>query len=281
MSETLVDPPAILLSLQKSDPRCAGEANRQLDLTASGGTGSLQYSWSNSATMADLTDIPAGAYSLIVRDANGCSASITETLTDPPALVLSLVKTDLNCPGDTVLIDLSASGGTGLLNFLWTGGASTEDISISQSGTYTVSVVDANGCSQVDSVSVATLGSAPQLQLTTDTLTCAHPTAIISVSADVPNTQFLWSGAGSFSSSDASPVISAAGSYTVTATTLAGACTASGTVLVPIDTIRPQVVVRSYLEIPCDESRFNFQQQAHLRVPTWPLTGQQVPEAAL
>lgn len=58
VTQTLVDPPAIVLSLQMNNPSCAATANGALDLTATGGTGGLQFSWSNSASSADLTLLP-------------------------------------------------------------------------------------------------------------------------------------------------------------------------------------------------------------------------------
>jgi PKD repeat protein len=254
ISETLTAPPALALSLQKTDPLCAGKATGALNLTANGGTGNLNFLWSNSVTAEDLSNLPAGTYSVVTSDANGCSATISETLTEPPVLVLSLQKTDINCPGGQGEIDLTAGGGTPQFSYLWSNNATSEDVNISQSGNYTVTVTDLNGCTATETATVSILGTIPVLSFTTDTLTCQKTSGVISVSADVPNTSFLWSGAGGFSANNAAPVITTNGAFSVTVTEPLGACSAVGSVTVPMDTLKPTIMLAEHLlEIPCDQ----------------------------
>jgi hypothetical protein len=259
ISDTITAPPALVLDLQKTNPSCAGEATGKLDLTASGGTGALQFQWSNNAVTEDLNNSSSGSYSVIVTDANGCTATASETLAAPPPLSLNLQKNDLHCPGDTVLIDASASGGTPPFSFTWSSGASSEDIKVSQSGTYVLGLLDFQGCKWSDSTTVAMLGSAPVLQLTSDTLTCQRTSVVISVSSNLPNSAFSWSGAGGFSSSLPSPAVTTNGTFSVTVTEPAGGCTSVASVFVPIDTSAPSIVLASnMLEIPCDQSSISI-----------------------
>jgi len=255
ISEILTDPQAIVLGLQSTDPKCAGEASGAIDLTASGGTGNLTFSWSNNSSQEDLNNLPSGTYSVLTTDANGCTATLAEILTDPPAMLLGLQKSDLNCPGDSALVDLSVSNGTAPFTFSWSTGETTEDIFVSQAGNYTATVFDSNGCETSETTSISILGTVPMLQLTTDTLTCQQTTGVISVSSSLPNTSFLWSGSNGFSSTLSAPTISQAGIYTVSATDPLGACTAIGSITVPIDTSAPVVSLASDLmEIPCDQT---------------------------
>ncbi|MBK8967974.1 MAG: gliding motility-associated C-terminal domain-containing protein [Lewinellaceae bacterium] len=255
VSETLIDPPAIQLSLEKTDPMCAGETTGALDLTATGGTGILQFSWSNNAVSEDLTGIPAGNYTLQVTDANGCSAAISETLIDPPAMELSLEKMDLPCPGDTTLIDLTASGGTGPLVFSWSTGAATAGIAVTTAGNYGVTATDANGCTVSASTGVAVLGSAPVLTLTTDTLTCRTPQVLIAAASDIPFAQFSWTGPDGMVFANATPAVSVGGVYSVTATVPSSSCTATGFVVVAVDSVAPVIQLPAgAVEIPCGQS---------------------------
>ena len=218
ISETLTAPPAIVLDLQTTNPACAGAATGAIDLTATGGTGALQYSWSNNAVTEDLNNALSGVYSVIVSDANGCTTTASETLNAPPVLSLILQANELHCLGDTILIDASASGGTPPFTFAWSSGETTEDINISKPDTYGVNILDSKGCEKVDSISIAILGAAPILQWTTDTLTCQKTIGSISVSSNLPNSTFAWSSPAGFSSNLANPSISTNGTFVVTVT---------------------------------------------------------------
>ena len=252
--ETLTDPPALQLLLKKTDPACAGASTGALDLTVSGGTGNGSYAWSNSASSEDLTQVPSGTYSVLVTDANGCTATAVETLSNPPILVLNLPKLNLNCPGDQDLMDLTAAGGTPGLSFLWSNGETTEDIKVSNSGLYEVTVTDSKGCKMSASATVSTLGASPVLSLTTDTLTCQKTSGLISVTSNLANTSFVWSGPSAYSSTLSSPVISFGGIFSVKATEPLGGCSSVGEVFVPLDTLAPTASIGvHFLEIPCNE----------------------------
>ncbi|MCB0533586.1 MAG: hypothetical protein KDD14_15410, partial [Saprospiraceae bacterium] len=254
-SETLADPPTIQLSVEKTDPLCAGESTGAIGLTATGGTGALEFLWSNSTATEDLANIAAGDYTLIVTDANGCSATLSETLNDPPAIQLNLAKTDLPCTGDTVSVDLSAIGGTGLLAFSWTTGATTTSIKVTTAGNYRVTVTDSNGCTTSESVDVAVLGTAPVLTLTTDTITCRTPQVLISAASDIPLALFSWTGPDGAVFTNATPAVSVGGMYSVTATAPSSSCTATGFVVVAVDSVAPVVQLpASQVEIPCGQS---------------------------
>ena len=70
-------------------------------------------------------------------------------------LSLSAVVTNASSGNSNGNIDLSVNGGSSTYSFLWSNGAITEDISNLSSGTYTVTVSDANGCSKIDSFTVS------------------------------------------------------------------------------------------------------------------------------
>ena len=108
------------------------------------------FLWSNGSTMNHIPVTISGTYSLTLTDGNGCSNSDEINVTFNPLPVVNLGP-DLNLPsGSTTTLD----AGTGFTSFTWSTGATTQTISTSASGTYSVSVTDSNGCSNSDEIVV-------------------------------------------------------------------------------------------------------------------------------
>jgi hypothetical protein len=139
---------------------CFGSTNGSINLTTVGGCAPYTYAWSNGATTEDISGLGAGSYSVNVTDANGCTTSASFTLTQPALLTSSGVKSvyacgyNVSCFGScNGSINLSASGGASCTaySYLWSNGATTEDVSGLCAGTYSVTVTDANGCTTTSS----------------------------------------------------------------------------------------------------------------------------------
>ncbi len=151
-SVTLTEPTPVVLSFSISsfgggNVGCFGSANGSIDLTVTGGTGPYTYEWTNEATTQDLTGLTAGTYGVVVNDANGCPAVDSVTLTQPDSLYVTFVKQGVTCNGgNDGFINITVVGGTPQFDFLWSNGATTEDLSSLISGGYCVTVRDGNGC---------------------------------------------------------------------------------------------------------------------------------------
>lgn len=72
---TIITQPSAISSATSSTIAGCGEANGTASVTASGGTGSFSYSWSNGNNTANATGLAAGSYNINVTDANGCSVN--------------------------------------------------------------------------------------------------------------------------------------------------------------------------------------------------------------
>ncbi|MEA3445372.1 MAG: SprB repeat-containing protein, partial [Bacteroidota bacterium] len=127
---------------------CYGFANGTADVTVTGGTLPYTYLWSDGSTTEDITILGPGTYFLTVTDANLCTATAEVTITEPALLEIVLIgKVDITCYGDDDgSIDIDVTGGTTPYTYLWNDGATTEDRSNLDPGTYSVVVTDANGC---------------------------------------------------------------------------------------------------------------------------------------
>jgi len=123
-----------------------GNGTGAIDITISGGTAPLTYAWSNAATTEDLNSLSAGTYDCTVTDASGCALTFSEVVSNNAGgLAVNANVTDENCTDGQGAIDVTASGGSPAYTFVWSSGATTEDLNNLSMGTYTVTVSDANG----------------------------------------------------------------------------------------------------------------------------------------
>lgn len=148
----VTEPPVLdAMTLAPNNVDCNGANNGSATVTASGGTPGYTYLWDNGAIVADPGGLAPGTYGVTVTDLNGCSAEASSTITEPDLLVLTSSATDTRCSNESNgAIDLSASGGVGGFMFDWDDDQydGLEDISGLPAGTYSVTVIDTNGCEQ-------------------------------------------------------------------------------------------------------------------------------------
>lgn len=130
------------------------------------------YLWNTGATTQSITVTTSGSYEVTVVDENGCVGTsarvIVEVWTNPTPTITAGGPTEF-CDSDSVVLAAS----TGFNAYLWSTGATTETIVVYSSGTYSVEVVDANGCSGVSSDVTITVFSNPEPEISaTDTVVC-------------------------------------------------------------------------------------------------------------
>ena len=135
---------------------CSGTNDASIHVIASGGTGGYTYTWAPTAPNSpDDVNLTAGTYSVTVSDGNGCSASISETITSPSQLSLSHVHTNPLCNSSTDgSITLLIGGGTPSYTYTWANSFTGSTVANVPAGTYYVTVSDAHGCSKSDSIVV-------------------------------------------------------------------------------------------------------------------------------
>ena len=212
----------------KTDISCFNGNNGTINITVSGGTAPYFYSWSNSQTIEDLTNISAGNYTVIVTDANGCSASFNFSLSQPLSNNLTLSATDVGCFGaNTGSIDATISGGSAPYIYLWNTGATTQDVSGLIAGNYTLTATDANGCATSSSVTISQPAFANTLSAVISNALCNNqPSGAIDLSINSANSGFSYSWNNGASTQDINGLIS--GNYTVSVSDNSG-CIVTGT----------------------------------------------------
>lgn len=182
------EPPLLIISSAgASDPTCPGYSDGMALTTTTGGTPGYSYQWSANAggqSTAIAGDLPSGAFTATVTDANGCQAQLTTILTAPPPILLSAQLEDTVCVNSVVDLTAQATGGSGGYTFNW-GGIGTGDTlqySFSASQTVSVTVSDQAGCSgPVLQLPVTVLDLSTAVLLTYgDTTVCPGGSAIVS-----------------------------------------------------------------------------------------------------
>ncbi|QSE96897.1 gliding motility-associated C-terminal domain-containing protein [Fulvivirga lutea] len=153
---------------------CAGDADATGTFTASGGTAPYGFTidsntatatTSTTATTLDFTGGSAGEVTVTVTDANGCTDQATITITAPPSLVLTpTADVALDCNGDSDAAGtFTASGGTAPYGFTIDSNtatattsttATTLDFTGGSVGEVTVTVTDANGCTDQATITI-------------------------------------------------------------------------------------------------------------------------------
>ncbi|MBW8333868.1 MAG: tandem-95 repeat protein, partial [Prolixibacteraceae bacterium] len=146
---TVTEQADINISEIQTNILCNGSSTGSIDLNVSGGSGIYTYLWSTGDRTQDVSGLSAGTYSVVVTESNGCfvGGTLNFTIVEPPALTATGTTLAATCIGsNTGAIDLSVTGGTGEYVYLWSTGATTQDLSGLADGIYTVVVSDSNGC---------------------------------------------------------------------------------------------------------------------------------------
>jgi hypothetical protein len=203
------------------------------DITQCGGTAVLDaqnagstYLWSTNSTTQTITVSASGTYSVVVTDPAGCTGTdaINVTINTPPVVALG---NDISQCGGTVVLDAQNAGNT----YLWSNSATTQTITVSASGTYSVVVTDANGCTGSDVINVS-INSSPTVNLGNNINQCG---GTVLLDAQNAGGTYLWST----SATTQTITVSTSGSYSVVVTDVNG-CTGTGQVNININT--PPVV---------------------------------------
>ncbi|HYG50448.1 MAG TPA: gliding motility-associated C-terminal domain-containing protein, partial [Flavobacteriales bacterium] len=155
----VVDEPLVVsASVSPTTIDCNGGTG-DFTVLPTGGTGPYSVVWNTTPPVPDanITDIPAGSYSITVTDSNGCVHTFTQIIGEPPALTLSIAVDSVGCLGSPLgSMTATAGGGTGAYNYLWSNNPSnnTPVNSGLAAGIYTLTVTDDNGCTitQTDTV---------------------------------------------------------------------------------------------------------------------------------
>lgn len=154
-SVTIDEPETISVMVDQVNISCFGLNDGSVTLNASGGVPPFEYAF-NGADFSGVNtfeNLGPGEYTFLIRDENECITDGVLTLTEPEQLAIDEVIVD-ETNGNDGSIDIEITGGTPPYSYDWSNGSVDQDISGLPSGTYSVIVTDANGCTIEESYSV-------------------------------------------------------------------------------------------------------------------------------
>ncbi|MAW21320.1 MAG: hypothetical protein CMD16_02850 [Flavobacteriales bacterium] len=144
ISFTISEPSTLSITENTVNVSCYGDSNGVANLTITGGTSPYTQNWNGSSQY----NLGEGIYFYTVTDSNYCLFSDSIYISQPPQLTSSIISTDISsCISANGSIDLTINGGTGDYSFIWSNGATSEDLSNLSAGTYYVTISDTNNCS--------------------------------------------------------------------------------------------------------------------------------------
>lgn len=227
---TIGQPPKLVASIGAINvlaTLCYGDSTGAMSVAVGGGVGPYTYSWSTTPAQTNDTAIglPAGHYTVTVKDANNCVATATDSVKQPAKVVATAGSSPATC-GNNGSVYVVVTGGTPGYVYNWSSGAgNASTIYNLGKGTYTVTVTDSHGCKDTSSTIIDTIGQTAVIKPGQKNVSCfggnnGSATLIVS-GGDTALYAYQWSPTGGFNATGAGLT---AGIYTITVTYIANGC---------------------------------------------------------
>ncbi len=219
----VIPTPTASITPQSSTTICSGGF---VNLDATAGTG-YTYQWYNNsgaiggATNATYTANQTGNYTVVVNN-SGCTATstpVTVTVNTAPSAAVNVSGATTFCSGNSVTLTAQGTG-----TYLWSNGATTNAITVTQTGNYSVTVT-ANGCSATSGITAITVNQTPTASITPAGATTFCAGGFVTLTASGGGT-YQWNTGAS------SPSINATQSNTYSVIVTANGCSATASQVV-------------------------------------------------
>ncbi|WP_103070836.1 T9SS type B sorting domain-containing protein [Aquimarina sediminis] len=186
----ITTPAAISASIDTGSDLCYDTTNQaQIDITITGGTAPFTYSVNAGTntnvvgTTISLSGLTPDTYNIVITDANGCEATVSQTIAPQITASASLTK-DLDCSASpNGVIAIATTGGAAAIAFEVSSDGGTTYSSIASAtyttgtaGTYQFKAIDANGCEAITNSIIITPATTPVANATGISPTCIGAT---------------------------------------------------------------------------------------------------------
>lgn len=186
------------ISLTPQDAICS--PNGRITVEVSGGQTPYQFLWSNGSTASPLTNIPGGTYHVTITDNRQCVDSAQTLVNNTSAdLVFDMQKQDATCfDSNDGKIDVNVTQGQLPCSFNWSDGNNLQNRINLSPGWYILTVTDANGCSNIDSLLISNPPplTASVIDIINEVCSYRNGEAEVEVTGGTPPYSYLWGVAG-------------------------------------------------------------------------------------
>lgn len=193
----LPQPGPITLSSVIKPVTCFGGTDGEAQINAFGTNNAFSFTWNDARNQRTqrATGLIAGRYTVLVRDSAGCTKDTIINVGQPSRLKMdSKVIADNKCVGDsTGSIAVAFSGGVPTYNYLWSNGTSGSSLSKLRSGSYILTVSDANGCKVNDTITIKSPAAIDADLITTPVRCYGDRNGVITINAFGGTTPYLYS----------------------------------------------------------------------------------------
>ncbi|MBK8874427.1 MAG: T9SS type A sorting domain-containing protein [Bacteroidetes bacterium] len=206
------------------------------------------YLWSDGSTTQSISVSTSGTFTVTVTDGNGCtgtSPSVTTTVGTNLSPVITPSGPLAFCAGGNVVLDAGVYA-----SYLWSDGSTTQSISVSTSGTFTVTVTDGNGCTGTSPSVTTSVGAnlSPVITPSGSLTFCVGGSVVLDAGA---YTSYLWSDG----STTQSISVSTSGTFNVAVTDGNGCTGTSGSVTVTVKSL-PTVSLDPFVDVCSTDAPF-------------------------
>lgn len=127
---------------------CYNGSDGQATATTTSVNGPFTYTWSTTPPQSTptISGIAAGTYAVSITSGSACPGIATTTITQPDSFTTQTVIVPDTCPSGKASVKVTTSGGTPPYQYIWTNGNNTAQIINVSSGSYTLTITDANNC---------------------------------------------------------------------------------------------------------------------------------------
>jgi len=219
---TINQPTALTNTLSSEYVRCGDLNDWTITSAVSGGTLPYTYLWNTGAKTPNLVEVIPGNYSLVVTDKNGCTITKNITITAPAHLDASEnIKIPTCYAGSDASIVVTTIAGIAPFTYLWNTGETSNMLSNTKAGTYSIEIKDSKGCIISRTY---TIENPPQdiINLGEDVTLCFDQTLTINATINDDQAMYSWTSDKGFKSTDAMITVSQPAIYTVIVTNKLG-----------------------------------------------------------
>ncbi|MBD2700192.1 SBBP repeat-containing protein [Spirosoma sp. BT702] len=223
--------------------------NSSVSLTA---VGSGTYRWNTSAITPTISATSAGMYSVTLTAANGCTATASAQVfqnNSVPSVSISPGSATLTCVNPTASLTAVGSG-----TYRWNTGATSQVISVTGAGAYSVTLTGANGCTATFSAQVSQDNTPPSITVSVSPSLTINPGQSATLTTSGATT-YRWN-TGAITSTI---VVSSEGVYSVTGTI--GICSAQASVTISAPFAISAVISHSCQQIASNRYVISFTPQ--------------------
>lgn len=222
-----------------ANPICNGN-NTTLNANATAGSGTItNYAWSSGIVGNNSSGSvsTSGTYRVTVTNSNGCTVTATSpslTVNANPTATPNFTSNPI-CSGSSVTLNANATAGSGTIsNYSWSSGITGNNASgnVSNSGTYTVTVTNSNGCTLTATSPSLTLNTLPSVNITASSTTVCEGSNVTLTGGGAST--YSWSGG--ITNGQAFTATTGTTNYSVTGTDANG-CTGTNAINLTVNTL--------------------------------------------